>query len=151
MPLQRGHSLRCFAHQRLAPAAWRCSPQSRRASSRRSITKSVSFSFTLKADPGKITLKPSELLGDDMALIVADLAKHIVALRKLYARVLEADIELLRRAYGESIVEEALQLADGGGAASVTGSSAPSHTVRLISADQCCRRSAAWLISAAGH
>jgi predicted ArsR family transcriptional regulator len=31
---------------------------------------------------------------------------------KALARVLEADIELLRRAYGESIVEEALRLAD---------------------------------------
>ena len=36
----------------------------------------------------------------------------IQALRRLYARVLEADIELLRRAHGESIVEEALHLAD---------------------------------------
>jgi hypothetical protein len=48
-----------------------------------------------------------------MALTVADLAQHIVVLRRLYARVLEADIELLRRAYGESLVEEALRLADG--------------------------------------
>jgi predicted ArsR family transcriptional regulator len=47
-----------------------------------------------------------------MSLTVADLAQHIVTLRRLYARVLEADIELLRRAYGESIVEEALRLAD---------------------------------------
>jgi hypothetical protein len=47
-----------------------------------------------------------------MSLTVADLAQHIVALRRLYARVLEADIELLRRAYGDSIVEEALRLAD---------------------------------------
>lgn len=47
-----------------------------------------------------------------MSLTVADLAHHIVTLRRLYARVLEADIELLRRAYGESLVEEALRLAD---------------------------------------
>jgi hypothetical protein len=47
-----------------------------------------------------------------MALNVADLAQHIETLRRLYARVLEADIELLRRAYGESVVEEALRLAD---------------------------------------
>jgi uncharacterized damage-inducible protein DinB len=47
-----------------------------------------------------------------MSLSVADLAQHIVVLRKLYARVLEAEIELLRRAYGESIVEEGLRLAD---------------------------------------
>jgi hypothetical protein len=47
-----------------------------------------------------------------MSLTVADLAQHIVTLRRLYARVLEADIELLRRAYGESLVEEALRLAD---------------------------------------
>jgi hypothetical protein len=48
-----------------------------------------------------------------MALNVADLAQHIETLRRLYARVLEADIELLRRAYGETVVEEALRLADG--------------------------------------
>jgi hypothetical protein len=47
-----------------------------------------------------------------MSLTVANLAHHIVTLRRLYARVLEADIELLRRAYGEGIVEEALRLAD---------------------------------------
>ena len=47
-----------------------------------------------------------------MALTVTDLAHHIVTLRKLYARVLEADIELLRRAYGESVVGEALRLVD---------------------------------------
>jgi hypothetical protein len=47
-----------------------------------------------------------------MALTVADLAQHIETLRRLYARVLEADIELLRRGYGESIVQEALRLAD---------------------------------------
>ena len=47
-----------------------------------------------------------------MALTVADLARHIDTLRRLYARVLEADIELLRRAHGESVVEEALRLAD---------------------------------------
>jgi hypothetical protein len=47
-----------------------------------------------------------------MSLTVADLAQHIVTLRRLYARVLEADIELLRRAYGESLVDEALRLAD---------------------------------------
>ena len=47
-----------------------------------------------------------------MSLTVADLAHHIVTLRKLYARVLEADIELLRRAYGDSLVEQALRLAD---------------------------------------
>ncbi len=34
-----------------------------------------------------------------MALTAADLAHHIVTLRKLYARVLEADIELLRPYY----------------------------------------------------
>ena len=48
-----------------------------------------------------------------MALTVADLAHHIDAIRRLYARVLEADIELLRRAYGESVMEEALRLANG--------------------------------------
>jgi hypothetical protein len=47
-----------------------------------------------------------------MSLTAADIAQHIVTLRRLYARVLEADIELLRRAYGESIVEEAVRLAD---------------------------------------
>ena len=47
-----------------------------------------------------------------MYLTVADLAHHIVTLRRLYARVLEVDIELLRRAYGESLVEGALRLAD---------------------------------------
>ena len=47
-----------------------------------------------------------------MSLTVTDLAHHIVTLRRLYERVLEADIELLRRAYGESLVEEALRLAD---------------------------------------
>ncbi len=47
-----------------------------------------------------------------MSLTVADLAQHIVALRRLYSRVLEADIELLRRAYSESIVEEAVRLTD---------------------------------------
>jgi hypothetical protein len=46
-----------------------------------------------------------------MSLTVDDLAQHIGALRRLYSRVLEADIELLRRAYGESIVEEAVRLA----------------------------------------
>ena len=40
------------------------------------------------------------------------LAQHIVTLRRLHARVLEAEFELLRRAYGESLVEEALCLAD---------------------------------------
>ena len=40
------------------------------------------------------------------------LAQHIVTLRKLHARVLEAEFELLRRAYGESLVEEAMRLAD---------------------------------------
>jgi len=40
------------------------------------------------------------------------LAQHIVTLRKLHARVLEAEFELLRRAYGESLVEEAIRLAD---------------------------------------
>jgi len=47
-----------------------------------------------------------------MSLTVGDLAQHIVTLRRLYARVLEADIELLRRAYGETLVDEALRLAD---------------------------------------
>jgi len=40
------------------------------------------------------------------------LAQHIVTLRRLHARVLEAEFELLRRAHGESLVEEALRLAD---------------------------------------
>ena len=40
------------------------------------------------------------------------LAQHIVTLRRLHARVLEAEFELLRRARGESLVEEALRLAD---------------------------------------
>ena len=47
-----------------------------------------------------------------MSITVTDLTHHIVTLRKLYTRVLEAEFELLRRAYGESIVEEALRLAD---------------------------------------
>ncbi len=47
-----------------------------------------------------------------MSITVTDLTHHIVSLRRLHARVLEAEIELLRRAYGESIVEEALRLDD---------------------------------------
>jgi hypothetical protein len=47
-----------------------------------------------------------------MALTVADLAEHIIARRRLYALALHADIKLLRRAHGESVVEEALRLAD---------------------------------------
>ena len=47
-----------------------------------------------------------------MAVTAADLAHHIETLRRLYARVLEANIELLRRAHGESVVEEALRLVD---------------------------------------
>ena len=47
-----------------------------------------------------------------MALTVADLAHHIVTLRRLHSRVLEAEFELLRRVYGESVVEEALRLVD---------------------------------------
>ena len=47
-----------------------------------------------------------------MSLTVTDLAHHIVTLRRLYERVLQAEIELLRRAYGESLVEQALSLAD---------------------------------------
>jgi hypothetical protein len=47
-----------------------------------------------------------------MALTVADLAEHIIVRRRLYALAFRADIELLRRAYGESVVEEALRLAD---------------------------------------
>ena len=47
-----------------------------------------------------------------MALTVADLAEHIIARRRLYALALRADIELLRRAHGESVVEEALRLVD---------------------------------------
>ena len=47
-----------------------------------------------------------------MSITVADLTHHIVSLRRLHACVLEAEIELLRRAYGESVVEEALRLAD---------------------------------------
>jgi len=39
-------------------------------------------------------------------------AHRIVTLRRLHARVLEAEFELLRRARGESLVEEALRLAD---------------------------------------
>jgi hypothetical protein len=38
-----------------------------------------------------------------MALTVADLAEHIIARRRL-------NIELLHRAYGESVVQEALRL-----------------------------------------
>ena len=48
-----------------------------------------------------------------MALTVAGLAGHIITRRRFYALVLEADIELLRGVYGESVVEEALRLADG--------------------------------------
>ena len=47
-----------------------------------------------------------------MTVTAADLAHHIETLRRLYARVLEANIELLRRAHGESVVDEALRLAD---------------------------------------
>ena len=47
-----------------------------------------------------------------MSITVADLAHHIVTLRRLHSRVLEAEFELLRRAYGESLMEEALRLAD---------------------------------------
>ena len=47
-----------------------------------------------------------------MALTVADLARHIITRRRFYALVLEADIELLRDVYGESVVAEALRLAD---------------------------------------
>jgi hypothetical protein len=47
-----------------------------------------------------------------MSITVADLTHHIVTLRRLHSRVLEAEFELLRRAYGESLVEEALRLAD---------------------------------------
>ena len=47
-----------------------------------------------------------------MAVTAADLAHHIETLRRLYARVLEANIELLRRAHGESVVDEALRLVD---------------------------------------
>jgi len=47
-----------------------------------------------------------------MAVTAADLAHHIDTLRRLYARVLEANIELLRRAHGDSVVDEALRLAD---------------------------------------
>ena len=47
-----------------------------------------------------------------MPITLANLTHHIVTLRRLHARVLEAEIELLRRAYGESLVEEALRLAD---------------------------------------
>jgi hypothetical protein len=47
-----------------------------------------------------------------MSIAVADLAHHIVTLRRLHSRVLEAEFELLRRAYGESLMEEALRLAD---------------------------------------
>ena len=47
-----------------------------------------------------------------MVVTAADLAHHIETLRRLYARVLEANIELLRRAHGESVVDEALRLAN---------------------------------------
>jgi hypothetical protein len=47
-----------------------------------------------------------------MSITVADLTHHIVTLRRLHTRVLEAEFELLRRAYGESLMEEALRLAD---------------------------------------
>ena len=47
-----------------------------------------------------------------MSITVTDLTHHIVTLRRLHARVLEAEIELLCRAFGESLVEEALRLAD---------------------------------------
>ena len=47
-----------------------------------------------------------------MAVTAADLAHHIETLRRVYARALEANIELLRRAHGDSVVEEALRLAD---------------------------------------
>ena len=47
-----------------------------------------------------------------MPITLANLTHHIVTLRRLHARALEAEIELLRRAYGENLVEEALRLAD---------------------------------------
>jgi hypothetical protein len=47
-----------------------------------------------------------------MALTVADLAKHIIIRRRFYAILLKADIELLSRAHGESVVQEALRLVD---------------------------------------
>jgi hypothetical protein len=47
-----------------------------------------------------------------MSMAVADLAHHILTLRRLHARVLEAEFELLRRAYGESLMKEAMRLAD---------------------------------------
>jgi hypothetical protein len=47
-----------------------------------------------------------------MALTVADLSEHIITRRRLYALALEADIELIRRVHGESVVVEALRLAD---------------------------------------
>jgi len=47
-----------------------------------------------------------------MAMNVADLAEHIISRRRLYALALAADIELLRRGHGESVVEGALRLAD---------------------------------------
>ena len=47
-----------------------------------------------------------------MSITVTDLTHHIVTLRRLHARVLEAEIELLCRAFGESLVEEALRLDD---------------------------------------
>ena len=48
-----------------------------------------------------------------MAVTATDLAEHIITRRRFYALVLDTDIELLRRAYGESVVAEALRLADG--------------------------------------
>jgi len=48
-----------------------------------------------------------------MALTVTELAEHIIARRRLYELALETDIELLRRAHGESVVREALCLANG--------------------------------------
>ncbi len=47
-----------------------------------------------------------------MALTVVDLAEHITTRRRFYELALKADIELLRRAHGESVVQEALRLAD---------------------------------------
>jgi hypothetical protein len=47
-----------------------------------------------------------------MTMTIADLAEHIISRRRLYALALAADIELLRRGHGESVVEGALRLVD---------------------------------------
>ncbi len=51
-----------------------------------------------------------------MTLTVAELAEHITTRRRFYELALKADIELLRRAHGESVVQKSPSLGRPGGA-----------------------------------